>query len=52
MLGKGKYGKVYHAFPISEFSKGKRYACKIIEINQEKSEKSSDGSTDKELKRQ
>jgi hypothetical protein len=31
-LGSGKYGKVYPAFLKNEFLKGKRLACKIIEI--------------------
>jgi hypothetical protein len=32
LLGKGKYGKVYPAFPVKEFETGKRYACKVIDL--------------------
>lgn len=31
-LGKGKYGQVYPAFKIQQYQDGKRYACKIIDM--------------------
>lgn len=34
-LGSGKYGNVYNAFQERQYKTGKRFACKVIEVQDE-----------------